>query len=177
MLWGPSAQKTVTELVATGNPAFDVERTPGGVFFVLTDAVGVFAGVAMGSHVGDAGEAATNVAADKADRPADGGVGAPALSKDVLTAVDLEFVANGAVDDYEMAPRVSGGLAAIEIVGRVGDGLDARYDNGQVFGTAAGHDGIDGDLFNGGLAAAGFQGGDDLAAVPVGVTQSGLNQY
>ena len=111
----------------------------------------------MGGHVGDAGEAATDVAADEADSPSDGGVGAPALSEDVLTAVNLEFAANGAVDDYEMAPGVGGGLASVEVVGRVGNGLNAGHDNGQVFRAAAGHDGVDGDLLNGGLAAAGFQ--------------------
>ena len=132
--------------------ALDVERRPRTRLFVLADAARELALVAEGAAIGVARLGAPDVLQDEPERPADGGVGPPALAEEVFLAVDLKRVSSGAVDDDELRDAVRRPLNARQVVYGVEDGVDGGHEDGHVFGLAARHGGVDGDLLYRGVA-------------------------
>jgi hypothetical protein len=148
-----------------------MEGRPGTAFLVFPDAIGIFAGVAVRRHVGDAGAVAADVDRDEAQRAAHGGIGAPAVPEDVLPAVDVQLVANRSVHDQQMGTRVGGRLATVEVVLRLHHRFDSCDDHRQILRPAARHHRVDRDLLHGGGTVARGNDPDHVVGLAIGVAQ------
>src|SRR5207245_2317134 len=155
-----------------GKAVLDVERLPGILCLVLRDAVRHLGGAALGGPVSRAGEPAPHIHQEQAHGAADGHVGAEALAEGVVARVDLELARDGAVDDHERRDGMRGRVDGVAVEVGSGEGVDRGDDHGQVLGSGAGHDGIDGDALHGRLALARGQDGHHLARIAIGPAEA-----
>ena len=146
--------------------ALDVQRLPAAQLFMLADAGADLPRLAERRHVDLAGPAAADVADHELQGAANRRVGARSLTEDVRPAVEPDRVADGSVDDDERADEVGGGQHAVQVE-RIGAGRFHRGDDHrEVLGLAAGHDGVDGDLLDGGRSEIGRHVGHYLGGRP-----------
>ena len=147
----------------TREAALNMQRIPRALFFILGNAVGVFARMAERGLVGHTRNRAANVGKNQLDGAADRGVGAIALAEHVGAAVHAEREAGRAVYHHQRRRQVGRTLHAVQIKRRVGHRLDRRDDDRHVLGQATRHHAVDGNLFDRRLAPArrnlGDQGG------------------
>ena len=131
-------------------PVLDVERLPRALLLVLPDAVGIPPGLGERGHADSPRRGAADVLPDQPHGAADGRVGAPPWAEDARARIDVERLADGPVHDEQGRHRVRGARHADQGEGGIADRLDARDHHRHVLGPAARHDGIDGDLLDGG---------------------------
>ena len=158
-----------------GIAAFHVPRFPWAGGLVLGKTVGILGRGAQGGAVKVSRLGAGHVGHDQPHGPSDGSVAAPALPHGVVAGIDVQFAADGAVYKHHRRAGMCGCQDAVEIESVVREGLYGGDDNGQILGQATGHDGVDGDLFHGGLSLAGWQGSNDFMWRQVRVVQHVLH--
>ena len=146
--------------------AGDRERRPVRVGLVLGEAEGVFAGIALHRAVDLARPAATDIADDELEGPADGGVGAVALAERVQAPVHADAPCDGAVHDDHRPREMGRAEQAVHGEARYQRGFDRRQHGREIFGPAAGHDGVDGRLLHGAGRKIGRNLANDLVGRP-----------
>ena len=148
-----------------GEAPLDVQRLPRVGVFMLADAEGVLAGVAVLAEIDFRRDGAAEVDQDQPHGPADGGVGPPARSEDAVAVVDPEPLDDGAVDDDQRRAGMGRRLAMRQPVGRLRHRLDRGDQHRKIFGLTAGHHRVDGDLPQRRLAHGGRNDGDEGVGV------------
>ena len=99
--------------------------------------------------------ATTDVQQDEAESSADGSVGTPALTKDVVASIHSQFPSEGTVEDQQWSTRMGGALHRVEVELPFEQSLNRGNDNREVLGQAAGHHRIDGEFLDRGDAVFG----------------------
>ena len=124
------------------------------------DAEAVFARVALGGFVGNAGDHLEHIPQNQPRRPSDRRVRAIAGAEQIHIRIHADALGIVAADDQQRGrpPCACGGAVEIEI-GLV-HRLERRDHDGEIFRQAAGHDGVDGGGVDGELQAGGGVGGD-----------------
>ena len=139
-----------------------VERREGAAFFVLGEAAGELAGLAEGGHVAVAGSGAADVHQAESEGAADAGVGAmPRSERSPAGGDGAADVAGRSIDDDHGAHPVGGRLHVADVELGIAHCSDGGEYDGEVLGSATGHDGVDRSLLDGGLAGTDL-GDDDI---------------
>ncbi len=128
----------------------------------LGEAEPELARVAVGGAVDLAWAATADVADDELEGPSDRRVGAVALAERVDAGVHADLAGARAAADDHRPDRHRGGEQAVHVELVVAHRLDRGQHPRQVLGQAAGHDGGDRDLLDGGVDEVGRNRGDDL---------------
>ena len=139
-----------------------VQRLPRVDVLVLSDAIGVGAGVAECRLVRLAGDGPAQIDQGQLHGPADSGIGPPAGAEAVVAAIDVEFFDYGTTDNHEGRVYASGAHHPAKVEPVVHHGLDGGNDHGHILGQATGHHSVHGDSFHGRFSAQRRQFGDDL---------------
>src|SRR5580704_1258707 len=134
--------------VVRAESCIDMEWRPRAVVFRFGEASREFSSVAVGSHVGLAGNIAADVAEHELYRTTDRGVGACALSERVAAGVDVNLFGNRSVDKEERRGRVGGGLDAVKLAVIVQERVDRGEHHREIFRPAPRKHGVDGDLLD-----------------------------
>jgi hypothetical protein len=120
-----------------------------------------------------AGSTAAEVANQQLERPADRQRRPVALPERVDPRVHPDPRRSRPAAHDDGADRHGGREQSVHVELVVADGLDRGDDPGQVLGQAAGHDGRDRDLFDGGLNEVGRNDRDDLVGWSRGAFEHG----
>ena len=153
----------------------NVQRFPRADLLVLANAIGVFAGVAHGRFVDFSGLGAADIDHDEPQRPANRGVRSPARAEHAGGAIDIELVANRAVDNKQGRGGMRRALHPVQVRPLITHGPHPGDHHRQIGRLAARHDGVDGDLLNRGVGVVGRHRSNHLIGGPSGGGQHGLH--
>ena len=103
------------------------------------------------------------------DRPPDGGVGSPALSKTIVAGVDVQRLGQRTIDDEQGAMNPCRTLDAAKVESIVDEGLHGSNHHGHMLWQAPGHDCIHCYTLDSGLSSQRRQFGNQLVTRPPGV--------
>ena len=151
-----------------GKAGVHMKWNPGAVGLGFGDAGGELSGLAMGRHVGFAGDVAADIAKHQLHRATDRRVSAGALTEEIAARIEIELIHDRSVDDDQRRRGIGGGLDTIELAVVMQQGLDRRQHDREIFGATAGQHRIDGDLLDRGQAPTGRNRSDRPARVPPG---------
>ena len=141
------------------------QRRPRRAFFVLGEAEGDLAGIAVGGAIDLAGPPAADVAHHELQRAPDRQVRAVALTEDVHAGIHADRPADRAVDDEHGPHRHRRGEHPVNVELFGAGGLDRGEHDRQVFRLASGHHGVDRHLLDRALDEVGGDHGDDCVGL------------
>ena len=144
-----------------------MQRLPGGAFFVLGKAHGVFHRIAQNRPFDAARSRAADIADDQPQRAPDGGVGTVPRAQSAQAAVQPDLVHDRPVHHHNRrrAHGCRGDPVDVEFIRA--DGFHGGDHHGQIFGLTPCHHRIDRDLFDRGDAHVWRHCGDDILRITV----------
>src|SRR5665213_1563878 len=123
----------------------------------------------MRCHVRNARLIATNIDHNETKCAPHSSICSPAMSEDVVPAIDVEFFSDWPMNDQQMRAWMGRRLASIKVIFRLNHRSDSGDENRQIFRATSGHDGIDCNLLDGGDAITGRNSGNNFLRIVVSI--------